>query len=60
MWAKFFEVVFIGSGVLLLLLVLIASLVIKAAMKFERMRELEEAGLRELFENSRRKDGVKC
>jgi hypothetical protein len=53
MWAKFFEVVFIGSGVLLLLMVLIIVFVIATAMKFERMRQVEDDGLRELFEKNR-------
>ena len=53
MWTKFFEVVFIGGGVLLLLMVLIIVFVIVAAMKFERMRQVEDDRLRELFEKNR-------
>lgn len=55
MWSKFFEVVFIGAGALLLLAVAIVVFVIIAAMRFERMRELEDDGLRKLFENGRRR-----
>lgn len=53
MWSKFFEVVFIGTGMLVLLMALIVVFVIIAAMKFERMRQEEEDGLRELAERNR-------
>lgn len=59
MWLKFIEVVFIGTGALLVLAVVIVGFVITTALKFERMREMEEEGLRELYEKQG-KDGVKC